>query len=119
MMIDGLPSVGESARVECSIKAPTASEWRRCPKTRQEFVDLVRNDLTQPRTFGPPLEGVDKAQIEQEWQQFQERPEFKEPDMDGLCSELFDKAQCSELKTRMKQSMMRIAKDMASGPPPA
>lgn len=39
--------------------------------------------------------------------------------MDGLCSELFDKAQCSELKTRMKQSMMRIAKDMAHGPPPA
>ncbi|KAF8609367.1 hypothetical protein BDV93DRAFT_602045 [Ceratobasidium sp. AG-I] len=117
MMIDGLPSVGESARVECSIKAPTAEDWRRCPKTRQEFIDIVRNDATKPRsTFGPPLETLDKAEIEQEWKQFQERVEFKEPDMDGLCSELFDKAQCSELKTRMKQSMMRIAKDMASGP---
>jgi hypothetical protein len=39
--------------------------------------------------------------------------------MDNLCAEMFDKAQCSELKTRMKQSMMRIAKDMAGGQPPA
>lgn len=77
MMIDGLPSAGESARVECSIKAPTASDWRRCPKTREEFVELVKNDTSKPSTFGPPLEGADKAQIEQEWQQFTQRPEFK------------------------------------------
>lgn len=77
MMIDGLPSAGESARVECSIKAPTATDWRRCPKTRQEFVDIVRNDVSQPSTFGPPLEPLDKAQIEQEWKTFQERAEFK------------------------------------------
>lgn len=119
LIIDGLPSVGESARVECSIKAPSASDWRRCPKTRQELVELVRNDSSQPSTFGPPLTSDDKAQIEQDWQQFKEQPEVKELDVDHLCHELFDKAQCTELKTRMKQSMMRIAKDMAHGPPPA
>ncbi|CAE6456587.1 unnamed protein product [Rhizoctonia solani] len=119
LIIDGLPSVGESARVECSIKAPSANDWRRCPKTRQDFVDLVRNDSSQPSTFGPALTSDDKAQIEQDWQQFTQRPELKELDVDNLCHELFDKAQCTELKTRMKQSMMRIAKDMASGNPPA
>ena len=118
VIIDGLPSVGESARVECSIKAPSASDWRRCPKTRDEFVDLVRKDAKQA-TFGPPLGSEDAAKVEQEWQQLAQRAEFQEPDMEGLCHELFDKAQCTELKTRMKQSMMRIAKDMASGSPPA
>ncbi|KAF8741491.1 Transcription factor PAP1, partial [Rhizoctonia solani] len=120
LIIDGLPSAGESARVECSIKAPSASDWRRCPKTKQDFVELVRRDSSnQPSTFGPPLTSDDKAQIEQDWQQFTQRPELKELDVDHLCYELFDKAQCTELKTRMKQSMMRIAKDMASGQNPA
>lgn len=77
IIIDGLPSVGESARVECSIKAPGPNDWRRCPKTRQEFVDLVRNDTTQPSTFGPPLNTEDKANIEEEWQQFRQRPGFQ------------------------------------------
>ncbi|KAG8692327.1 hypothetical protein FRC09_011308 [Ceratobasidium sp. 395] len=118
MIIDGLPSVGESARVECSIKAPTANDWRRCPKTREEFIDLVKQDATQPKsTFGPPLDTSDKARVEQEWEKFTAANRMKEHDMDHLCTELFDKAQCSELKTRMKASMMRIAKDMASGPP--
>ncbi|KAJ1310920.1 hypothetical protein OPQ81_009432 [Rhizoctonia solani] len=116
MIIDGLPSVGESARVECSIKAPSASDWRRCPKSRQDFVDLVRSDSTKPSTFGPPLTSDDKARIEQDWEQFKENPNAKELDVDNLCHELFDKAQCTELKTRMKQSMMRIAKGMANGP---
>ncbi|KAG8763850.1 hypothetical protein FRC11_010998 [Ceratobasidium sp. 423] len=119
LIIDGLPSVGESARVECSIKAPSSSDWRRCPKTRQEFVDLVRSDSSKPSTFGPALTSDDKEQIEQDWQQFKERPELKELDVDNLCYELFDKAQCTELKSRMKQSMMRIAKDLANGQPPA
>ncbi|CAE6395019.1 unnamed protein product [Rhizoctonia solani] len=119
LIVDGLPSVGESARVECSIKAPSASDWRRCPKTKQDFVDLVRNDASQPSTFGPALTSDDRVQIEQDWHQFTQRPEVKELDVDNLCSELFDKAQCTELKTRMKQSMMRIAKDMAHGPPAA
>ncbi|KAF8760734.1 Transcription factor PAP1 [Rhizoctonia solani] len=100
--------------------APSASDWRRCPKTKQDFVELVRRDSSnQPSTFGPPLTSDDKAQIEQDWQQFTQRPELKELDVDHLCYELFDKAQCTELKTRMKQSMMRIAKDMASGQNPA
>ncbi|CAE6406820.1 unnamed protein product [Rhizoctonia solani] len=116
LIIDGLPSVGESARVECSIKAPSAGDWRRCPKTKQDFVDLIRNDTSKPSTFGPALTTEDKAQIEQEWQQFKQNPEVKELDVDHLCHELFDKAQCTELKSRMKQSMMRIAKDMANGP---
>ncbi|CAE6469459.1 unnamed protein product [Rhizoctonia solani] len=117
MIIDGLPSAGESARVECSIKAPSASDWRRCPKTRQEIMDQIRSDSScEPSTFGPALSCDDKAQIEQDWQQFKENPKTKELDVDNLCHELFDKAQCTELKTRMKQSMMRIAKDLASGP---
>ncbi|KAG8743943.1 hypothetical protein FRC10_011129 [Ceratobasidium sp. 414] len=118
MIIDGLPSMGESARVECSIKAPTADDWRRCPKTREEFIDLVKQDATQPKsTFGPPLDSSDKARVEREWEQWTVANRLKEPDMDHLCTELFDKAQCTELKTRMKASMMRIAKDMANGPP--
>ncbi|CAE6463559.1 unnamed protein product [Rhizoctonia solani] len=119
LIIDGLPSVGESARVECSIKAPSASDWRRCPKTRQEFVDLVRSDTSKPSTFGPALTSDDKARIEEDWQQFKDQPEVKELNVDHLCHELFDKAQCTELKTRMKQSMMRIAKDLADGHPSA
>ncbi|CAE7133736.1 unnamed protein product [Rhizoctonia solani] len=117
LIIDGLPSAGESARVECSIKAPAASDWRRCPKTRQDFVALVQNESSKPgTTFGPALSSDDKAQIEQDWQKFKENPEIKELDVDNLCHELFDKAQCTELKSRMKQSMMRIAKDMGHGP---
>jgi hypothetical protein len=77
LIIDGLPSAGESARVECSIKAPSSSDWRRCPKNRQEFVDLVRHDSSKPSTFGPALGTDDKAKIEQEWQQFKQRPEFQ------------------------------------------
>jgi hypothetical protein len=74
MIIDGLPSVGESARVECSIKAPSSNDWRRCPKTREELVKLVKEDAAQPQnTFGPPLEPVDKEQVDQEWQQFTTR----------------------------------------------
>ncbi|CAE6486055.1 unnamed protein product [Rhizoctonia solani] len=115
LIIDGLPSVGESARVECSIKAPSASDWRRCPKTKQDFVDLIRNDTSKPSTFGPALTSDDHAQIEQDWEKFKEHPEAKELDVDNLCYELFDKAQCTELKSRMKQSMMRIAKDLANG----
>ncbi|QRV91553.1 bZIP transcription factor [Ceratobasidium sp. AG-Ba] len=118
MIIDGLPSVGESARVECSIKAPAPGDWRRCPKTREEVIDLVKKDAAQPQsTFGPPLQAPDRAQVEQEWEKFTEAYRHQEPDMDNLCSELFDKAQCTELKTRMKASMMRIAKDMANGHP--
>ncbi|KAG8688471.1 hypothetical protein FRC08_011418 [Ceratobasidium sp. 394] len=118
MIVDGLPSIGESARVECSIKAPTANDWRRCPKTREEFIEIVKQDATQPKsTFGPPLDSADKARVEQEWEKWTAAHSLKEHDMDNLCSELFDKAQCSELRTRMKASMMRIAKDMANGPP--
>ncbi|KAG9087739.1 hypothetical protein FRC06_002380, partial [Ceratobasidium sp. 370] len=118
MIIDGLPSVGESARVECSIKAPTADDWRRCPKSREEFIDLVKQDATQPKsTFGPPLDSTDKARVEQEWEKWTAANRLKESEVDHLCTELFDKAQCTELKTRMKASMMRIAKDMAHGPP--